>query len=150
MPAEWKNIHVEWIKDMAFTGYNQAGAEIQVGTLDGEPGVGPMELLLMGLAGCTGMDIVSILGKKRQPLEKFQVRVRGKRAEDYPMVYTHIEVTYLLWGELDPKAVEHAIQLSEEKYCSASIMLGAVAKITSSYKILAASVESSVSQESVP
>ncbi len=141
MSAEWKDVHVEWVRESAFTGHNQAGAEIPVGNLDGKPGVGPMEMLLMGLAGCTGMDVVSILQKKRQPLERFQVRVRGKRAEEYPKVYTHIQVTYLLWGVLDPGAVEQAIQLSEEKYCSASIMLGAVAEITSSYQILAAADE---------
>jgi putative redox protein len=92
----------------------------------------------LGLAGCTGIDILNILEKKRQKLHSFQVRVRGKRAPDPPRVYKEIEVTYLLWGEgIEPKAVEHAIQLSEEKYCSASIMLRATAEIRSSYRILA-------------
>jgi putative redox protein len=84
-----------------------------------------MELLLAGLAGCTGMDIASILTKQRQPFVDLKVQVRGKRASDYPKVFTELEVTYLLWGEgLDPKAVERAIQLSEERYCSVGIMLG--------------------------
>jgi putative redox protein len=95
-----------------------------------------MEMLLVGVAGCSGIDIVNILMKKRQNISGFQVSVCGKRADSHPKVYTHIEVEYILWGDyLDPKAVEHAIQLSEEKYCSASIMLGATAEISSTYKL---------------
>jgi putative redox protein len=95
-----------------------------------------MQLILTGLAGCTGMDIVSILKKKRYEIEKFQVQVRGKRAAEHPRVYTEIEIQYLLWGsDLDELAVEQAVHLSEKKYCSASAMLGAVAQIKSSYQI---------------
>lgn len=137
MSDDWREVIAEWKGDLAFTGRNGAGGTVQMGTHDGQPGLSPMELLLTGMAGCTGIDIVSILRKKRQQIDDFQVRVRGKRADQPPKVYTEIEVTYLLWGEdLDPKAVEHAIRLSEEKYCSASVMLGAVAKIHSKYKIL--------------
>jgi putative redox protein len=108
-----------------------------MGTLDDKPGVGPMQLLLVGLAGCTGMDIVSILQKKRANLTDFKVKVRGKRAESYPMIWTDIEVTYLLWGEgLKPKDVEQAIALSEEKYCSVGIMLEKATHIHSEYRIL--------------
>jgi putative redox protein len=135
----WKEIVAEWKCDDAFIGTNPAGAEIQIGTIDGKPGIGPMEMLLFGLAGCTGMDITSILRKQRQPLEAFKVRVRALRAETYPMVYTDIQLEYLLWGEgLSPKAVEQAIELSEEKYCSVGIMLNkAVERFTSAYKIMA-------------
>ena len=92
----------------------------------------------MGLAGCTGMDIVHILGKKRITLDQFEVRVRGKRADDFPKVYNEIEIEYILWAEgLEPKAVEQAIDLSEAKYCSASAMLSKSAKMRSSYRILA-------------
>ena len=137
MSDDWREVVAEWQGEMTFTGRNQAGGSVQMGTQNGQPGLSPMELLLAGMAGGTGIDIVSILGKKRQPLDDFQIRVRGKRADKPPKVYTEIEVTYLLWGEgLEPKAVEHAIKLSEEKYCSASVMLGAVAKIHSNYKIL--------------
>ncbi|MBU2610479.1 MAG: OsmC family protein [Chloroflexi bacterium] len=122
---------------MLFIGENTAGGTVQMGTLDGKPGVGPMQLLLVGLAGCTGMDIVSILQKKRVKLTDFKVRVRGKRAETYPMIWNDIEITYLLWGEgLKPKDVEQAIELSEEKYCSVGIMLGKTAKMSSEYHIL--------------
>jgi putative redox protein len=138
MDSEWKEVSAEWRGEMAFEGKNQTGGSVQLGTLDGKPGVSPMELLLIGVAGCTGVDVVNILGKKRQPLQDLRVVVRAKRADDHPKVYTEIEVTYLLWGAgLSEKAVEQAIELSETKYCSASAMLGKTARITSKYRILA-------------
>lgn len=137
MSDGWREITADWDGQMVFTGRNEAGGTVQMGSRGSGPMFSPMELLLAGVAGCTGIDIVSILGKKRQKFENFKVRVRGKRADNPPQVYTDIEVTYLLWAEnLDPKAVEQAIQLSEEKYCSASVMLEAVAKIHSTYRIL--------------
>jgi putative redox protein len=137
MDDSWREVVAEWQGDNAFIGRNFSGGQVQMGTIEGKPGISPMELLLLSVAGCTGIDIASILVKKRQPLQDLKVRVRGKRAETYPMVYTDIEVTYLLWGTgIHPKAVEQAIRLSEEKYCSASIMLRAVVKFTSSYHIL--------------
>jgi putative redox protein len=136
MSEEWKEVVAEWIGESAFEGRNQSGGSVQIGTHAGKPGVGPMEMLLLGVAGCTGMDIVSILGKKRQKLDRFEVQVRGKRADEHPKVYTDIEVIYCLWGQaIDPKAVEQAIQLSEEKYCSASAMMKGVAQIVSRYEL---------------
>lgn len=136
MEDNWKEVVAEWQGGMGFVGRNPAGGEVQIGNINGKPGIGPMEMLLLGLAGCTGMDIVSILEKKRQDLREMQIRVRGKRAETHPKVYTDIEVTYLLYGEaIDPRAVEQAIELSEHKYCSAGAMLGVVAKIKSFYII---------------
>jgi putative redox protein len=137
MVDSWREISIDWKGELGFEGRNSTGGTVQIGKVEDRPGVSPMELLLMGLAGCAGMDIVSILTKKRQALKDFQVQVRGKRAVEHPKIFTEIEVTYLLWGDaLDPKGVERAIQLSEEKYCSASAMLGAVAKISSTYRIL--------------
>jgi len=137
MSEGWTEINTSWKGDLNFIGENEAGGSVQMGTLDGKPGVGPMQLLLAGLAGCTGMDIVSILKKKRAELTDFKVKVRGKRAEIYPMIWTDIEVTYYLWGEgLKPKDVEQAIQLSEEKYCSVGIMLAKAAHIHFEYRIL--------------
>ena len=108
-----------------------------MGKLGDQKGLSPMEMLLAGLAGCTGIDVALILGKKRQKLEDFEVKIRAKRANDHPMVYTEIEVKYLLWGEdLSEKAIRQAINLSEEKYCSVSAMLGKTAEIHSSYQIL--------------
>jgi len=137
MSTGWTEITADWKGEQTFTATNANGGQVQMGTLDGKPGVGPMQLLLVGVAGCTGMDIVSILKKKRAELTDFQVKVRGKRAEDYPMVWTEIEVTYLLWGNgIKEKDVAQAIHLSEKKYCSVGIMLGKTARITSSYAIL--------------
>lgn len=140
MSGNWKEVYAQWTggEGDSFIGHNGTGGSVQIGPVDEKPGVGPMEMLLLGVAGCTGIDITSILRKQRQHLTDFRVEVRGLRADTYPMVYTNIEVTYLLWGEdLNPKFVEQAIDLSEEKYCSASIMMRATAKFTSSYRILA-------------
>jgi len=139
--SQWQEVMAEWqvgLPDgnLAFTGHNPSGGTVQMGTIDGIPGISPMELVLVGLAGCTGYDVASILTKKRKLLKKFQVKVRGLRVETYPMVYTQIDVEYLLWGELDTSSVEQAIALSEEKYCSVSAMLKNSATIRSSYQIL--------------
>ena len=144
MADQWREIEAEWHGGGTFIGRNAAGGTVQMGKLDERPGVSPMELILVGLAGCTGVDIADILEKKRQPLKALNVKVRGKRSEDHPKIYKEIEVTYLIWGEgIDPKAVERAIQLSEEKYCSVSAMLRMTADIKSSYQILNP-VESSI------
>ena len=137
MTSEWKSVSATWKGDLTFIGENTDGGTVQMGTLGGKPGIGPMQLILTGLAGCTGIDIVSILKKKRLTLTDFKINVRGKRAESYPMVYTDIEVEYILWGDnLKVKDVEQAIELSEGKYCSVSIMIGKTANICSTYKIL--------------
>jgi putative redox protein len=134
---DWTEISATWKSESTFIGQNAAGGTIQMGVLDGKPGVGPMQLLLMGLAGCTGMDIVSILQKKHLKLTDMQVRVRGKRASEYPKIWMEIHTTYLIWGEnLQPRDAEQAIRLSEEKYCSVGIMLGKAARITSEYHLL--------------
>jgi putative redox protein len=135
--SEHRTVIADWQGGKAFIGQNQSGAKVTMGTLGDGSDVSPMELLLMGLAGCTGIDVALILEKKRQPLADLRVVVRGKRAEEHPRVYTHIEIEYLLWGEgLSEKAVRQAIDLSEQKYCSASAMLGQRAEITSTYRIL--------------
>jgi putative redox protein len=133
----WTEISAVWNKEDTFIGQNQAGGTVQMGTLDGKPGVGPMQLLLVALAGCTGIDIVSILQKKRLQITDMQVQVRGKRASEYPMIWTDIHVTYLIQGAgIQPKDAEQAIRLSEEKYCSVGIMLGKAARITSEYRLI--------------
>lgn len=138
MSENWKEVSAAWKGGMSFTAQNARGDIVEMATMSEASGVSPMELLLMGVAGCTGMDIVNILEKKREPLQDLRVHVAGKRADTYPMIYTDIKVTYYLWGEgLNVKAVEQAIQLSEEKYCSASAMLRTIAKFQSSYQILA-------------
>ena len=137
MANEWKEVTATWKGDFRFIGENAQGDSVQMNNSGIQPGIGPMQLVLVGLAGCTGIDIVSILQKKKINLSDFKIKVRGKRASSPPMVYSDIEVEYILWGEnLKTKDVEQAIVLSEEKYCSVSIMLGKTAKINSSYKIL--------------
>jgi putative redox protein len=136
MTSDWHEVVAEWQSGLTFIGKNDLGNSLQMGSKQEADNISPMELLLLGLAGCTAYDVVSILEKMRQPLVDFKVKVRGKRADDYPMVYTDIEVEYLLWGRgLSEKSVLNAIELSEQKYCSASVMLGKVAKITSSFQI---------------
>ena len=135
MADNWREVSATWKGDLNFAGVSDKGGTVQMGPED--ECIGPMQLLLTGLAGCTGIDIISILKKKRVTPTDFKVKVRGKRADKFPMVYTDIEVEYLLWGDnLKVRDVEQAIKLSEQKYCSVSIMLGKTSKISSTYKIL--------------
>jgi putative redox protein len=90
----------------------------------------PMELVLVALCGCTASDVVGILRKKREPFTGLEVRAKGERADGYPAVYTSIRLTYIVRGEVSKKAMEDAVHLSKEKYCSVSAMLEKTAKIT--------------------
>ncbi len=90
----------------------------------------PMELVLIALCGCTASDVVGILRKKREPFTGLEVRAEGVRASGYPAVYTEIKLTYRVAGEVSAKAMEDAVRLSKEKYCSVSGMLEKTAKIT--------------------
>jgi len=136
MSSNWHEVVADWQSGLTFIGKNDLDRSLQMGSKKEEGNISPMELLLLGLAGCTGYDIVSILQKKRLDLKKFQVKVRGKRVDTYPMVYSEIEVEYLLWGEgVTEKAVRQAIELSEHKYCSATAMLEETADITSTFQI---------------
>ncbi len=136
MADGWTEVKATWKKELTFTGENASGGTVQMGPLDDEPGIGPMQLLLTALAGCTGIDIVSILQKKRINFSDFQVKVQGKRSPDYPKIWTDIHVTYIIWGnEIKKSDVEQAIRLSEEKYCSVSLMLKKASNISSEYKI---------------
>jgi putative redox protein len=127
---------VTWVEDKRFVGQASSGHGIIVDASTAKIGPSPMELLLMGMAGCTAHDVVEILQKQRQKVTGLDVSIRAERAEQPPRVYTTIEVEYLVEGrDITPKAVERAIRLSEEKYCSASIMLGATARIVNSYRI---------------
>ncbi len=134
---EWREISADWIGGTAFHSAGSNGVDLQMGSNGEAKGVSPMEMLLMAKAGCTGMDIVSILEKKRQPLQDLKVKIRALRAPEIPKIWTVIEVEYQVWGTVDPEALEQAIELSEEKYCSVGIMLGKAAELRSSYKIFA-------------
>lgn len=96
----------------------------------------PMELLLVALGGCTGADVVSILEKKRQRVTRYEIEVCAERRAEHPRIYTRIEVVHNIRGHaIDPKAVQHAVELSETKYCSVSAMLGASAQLSMRYVI---------------
>ncbi|MDQ1387047.1 MAG: putative redox protein [Acidobacteriaceae bacterium] len=118
-----------WIEKQRFNGIAGSGHSIVV---DGDKAGGnsPMELVLIGLCGCTGYDVVSILQKKREPLASLEVRAEAERATEPPSVYTEIQLIYRVGGKVSRKAVEDAVRLSKEKYCSVSAMLAKTAKIT--------------------
>lgn len=123
--AEKKTAVVTWKgENLQFRGVLGSGYEFDVsGQASPENGGGAMEFLLAGVAGCTAMDIVHVLRKMRQEFSGLQVEISGIRAADYPMVYTDVEIMYVVTGKnVDPAAVERAIGLSKETYCSASIM----------------------------
>jgi putative redox protein len=119
---------VTWKGKLSSTGTAGSGFTLPLDTSKesggDDQGFRPLELLLVGLAGCTAMDVASILEKKRQNVTGFEVKVNGERAGDHPKVFTHILVEYIVSGKsLDPAAVERAVELSETKYCSANAML---------------------------
>ena len=134
-----KNAQVIWKGGLAFDGSSDAGFTVRLDSPQaqgGPTGSSPMELVLIGLAGCTAMDVISILEKKRQNVTGFEVRASGLRADEHPRVYTDITLEYVVRGHgVDPKAVERAIELSEGKYCSVSGMLSKTAKITTTYRV---------------
>ena len=125
---------VQWLDGRAFVGESGSGHAV---VMDGAPesggrdiGVRPMEMLLLGLGGCTAFDVVQILEKSREQVTACDVSLEAERAPEIPKVFTHVKITYRLRGRnLKPAAVERAIKLSAEKYCSASIMFGKTAKI---------------------
>jgi putative redox protein len=100
-------------------------------------GVRAKELLLMGLGGCTGSDVVTILQKKKTPIEGFEINITSDVAEEHPQVFTKIHVEYVFYGKgLSEKDIERAIELSQTKYCSVTKMLEKSAEITHSFKIV--------------
>lgn len=123
------NARATWIEKQQFTGISDSGHSIVV---DGDKVAGnsPMELVLIGLCGCTGYDVVSILKKKRESLTSLEVRAEAERAPNPPSVYTMIKLIYRVGGKVSHKAAEDAVRLSKEKYCSVSAMLEKTAKIT--------------------
>ena len=135
------NISVNWVDGMLMVGKSHSGHSI---TMDGPPeiggnnlGVRPMEMLLLGVAGCTMIDVVTTLKKMRQDLTNCETKLSAERAEEHPKVFTDIHIQFIVKGQdLDPKKVEKAITLSAEKYCSASIMLGKTASITHDFEIV--------------
>lgn len=115
---------VTWKEDLTFIGTADSGFNIQIDTKKAaggnDSGLTPMELLAIGVAGCTAMDVISILTKKRQDVTQFEVQVHAQRADDYPKKFTAMNIEYVVTGkQVDPEALARAVELSEEKYCSA-------------------------------
>ena len=127
---------VKWIEGNTYLGTDVNGrAAVMTGGADG-PGVSPMQMLLLGLGGCSMVDVVSILQKQRQPLEDIEIEIDGQRATALPRPWETIHLHYIVTGRgLDPQKVERAIALSVEKYCGAHATLSGVAKITHDFEL---------------
>ena len=131
----------QWHHGLSFVGTAETGFTVNMG---GSPiaggdndGFRPMELVLLGLVGCTGMDVISILQKMRQDVTQFSVTAEAQKAETHPKVYTHIKLIYKIHGRgIDPKSVAKAIQLSAERYCPVQAMLSASVAIETVYEIV--------------
>ena len=132
---------VKWLDNMSFVGESGSGHSI---VMDGPPefggrdlGVRPMEMLLLGLGGCASFDVVSMLKKGKQDLVDCEVEIMAERAETEPKVFTKIHLHFIISGNnLSEQKVKRSIELSAEKYCSASIMLGKTAVVTHDYELL--------------
>jgi len=132
---------VKWLDNMSFVGESGSGHSI---VMDGPPefggrnlGVRPMEMLLLGLGGCASFDVVSMLKKSKQDLVDCEVEIAAERAPEEPKVFTKIHLHFIISGnDLSEKRVKRAIELSAEKYCSASIMLGKTAEVTHDYELV--------------
>ena len=140
-----KKAYIKQIKGITFAGKTDTNHWI---TLDGpedfggsNAGIRPKELILLGLAGCTGSDVISILSKKKVKIQDYEMNLSAEVAETHPQVFTTIHIEYVFYGsEINPKDVERAIELSQTKYCSVTAMLQKSVEITHSYRIEAEKV----------
>jgi len=133
-------VHVNWKGDMTFAGETPSGFPIQMDSSEDTGGTNngprPMEMIAYGLAGCTAMDIISILRKKRQQVTQFDVKMNAPRSHEYPKVFTSAVITYMISGkEISEAAVLRAIELTAMKYCPAQIMFSQVFPIDLHYEI---------------
>jgi putative redox protein len=134
---------IKWVQDATFIGESGSGHAV---VMDGPPdsggrdlGVRPMEMLLLGMGGCTAFDVVYILQRARQPVTDCVVEVSAERADKPPKVFTRIHVHFIVTGrDLAENQVARAVKLSAEKYCSASLMLGKAAEITHDFEVVQA------------
>lgn len=139
-------VSVKWVDNVCFMGESETGHAV---VMDGAPEMGgrnigmrPMEMLLIGMGGCTSFDVVTILKKARQKITDCVAEIAAERASEVPKVFTKIHVHFVVTGDqLNPAQVERAIKLSAEKYCSASIMLGKACEITHDFEIRQASFD---------
>ncbi len=131
---------VKWIGDRTFAGATESGHTIAFGTAHGDgakPGPSPMELVLIGTGGCSAWDVVNILGKGREPVDDVTVTLDADRADTEPKVFTRVHLHFTVTGRgVDPKKVARAIDLSIDKYCSASAMIARTATITHDFEVV--------------
>ena len=140
---------VKWVEDVCFMGETESGHAV---IMDASPEVGgrnlgmrPMEMLLVGMGGCSSIDVVTILKKSRQPITDCVAEISAERADDIPKVFTKIHVHFVVTGKgLNPAQVERAVNLSAEKYCSASIMLGKAAQMSRDFEIVESATKLSI------
>jgi putative redox protein len=136
--AETMNVHAKYAAGMRFDLESGTGHKI---TLDGEhhAGASPMEMLLVSLAGCSGMSVISILQKKQEFVTNYEIQVQGVRAETHPLVFVQILVEHIITGHhVRSLSVERAIELAETRYCGVSIMLGKATNLIHTYRIVEA------------
>ena len=138
MNFEKQSTHLVWRAGMTFDATTTTGHHLVLDALPpggNDRGPKPIELMLTALAGCTAMDVLSILSKMREPVLDLTVDVEGIRATRHPMIYTDIEIVYRVRGDVNPPAMERAIELSVTKYCGAHAMLEQSAHITTRFEI---------------
>lgn len=132
------SLKLVWNENMKFTAFTPSGHEVEIDAAEKSGGkdsaARPMELMLTALAGCSSMDVVSILKKMKSLPDAFRVEVEVERAPEHPKVYTAIHLKYILKGAVDRDKVQKAVELSQEKYCSASAMLKKASELT--YEII--------------
>ena len=134
------DVNLKWTDGLSFVAGAESGFSVNLG---GDLSVGgaadgfrPMEMIAIGIAGCTAMDVISILTKKRQPVSAFEVLLHARRAQDHPKVFTEISIEYVVSGQaIDEKAVQRAIQLSEERYCPAIAMFRNAVHLSLTYRL---------------
>ena len=127
---------VKWVEDLSFVGESSSGHQVMMDGNSGEKAPSPMEMVLIAAGGCSAIDVVSILRKGRHQVTDCEVKWTSKRREEAPRLFTDINLHFIVSGKaLTDKIVERAVQLSAEKYCSVSLMLGKAANITHSFEI---------------
>jgi putative redox protein len=139
--SETLSASVDLLDGMAFRATTGTGHEV---VMDAAPEVGggdagprPMEMLLVGLGGCTGMDVISILRKMHQHVSGYQIRLSGERATEHPKIFIRISVEHVVRGrDLSADAVKHAVELSATRYCSAAAMLNRAARVEETYRVI--------------
>ncbi|ATM94121.1 osmc/Ohr family protein [Yersinia frederiksenii] len=127
---------VKWVEGLTFLGESASGHQVLMDGNAGDKAPSPMEMLLMSAGGCSAIDVVSILQKGRNDVRDCEVTLTSQRREEAPRLFTQINLHFIVSGKgLTDKIVERAVELSAEKYCSVSLMLGKAAKITHSFEI---------------